>query len=275
MTTQNQLFEQVVSGKMEPVEAEQQAKQLGLPPLDNSPDPAMYDPMKEATWTLPMTLAWIMWQTPGAVRENWDAYRKQRRYWRECGAGWELVEEEPADKLGLILSAAESCNNGKSISVKDAAKELRDRLQAGDISATAIDEASDAIQSIPAHEWPYLAWGGQDQLLRHHSRQYRDVKLNAGNILGVWKVDEALAEGRRQRKQYPVEDVAAHIKERIDLFKVAKGKRWTRKELEKTLSARPMKHSGVSTTTVRAAWKQLSLPAAWKTPGRRNRGELG
>jgi hypothetical protein len=66
---------------MTPAEAEAEASRLGLPKLAKKPDPAEFDPMKEPSWTLIMALAWIMWRTPDAVRNHWDAYRVECEDW--------------------------------------------------------------------------------------------------------------------------------------------------------------------------------------------------
>lgn len=272
MTTRGELLDQVYRGGMEPVEAERRAKELGLPPLCPSPDDAMFDPEKEVTWTLPMALAWIMWRTLNAVREQWDAYRKHLWYWRECAPGWELVQVEPADKMGLILA-----DDTPGISVAEAIDNLWSKLQAGEVSATAISEADDTIQQIPKDEWPYLSWDGQDRLLRKHLRQYRDVKLSNAGITGKWKVDETKKE-RPARQRHSADDVAAHIMELADLFKAGKGRRWTREELEKNLKKDEGKFPGVSSTIVRKAWNtaktKTGFPQAWRTRGRRNENEL-
>lgn len=56
------LIEEAKFGRMSPAAAEAEAARLGLPPLASSPDPKQCDPMVEAWWTIPMTIAWIMWR---------------------------------------------------------------------------------------------------------------------------------------------------------------------------------------------------------------------
>jgi hypothetical protein len=75
------LIDKVKYGELTPQEAEAEAARLGLEPFEVSPNPADFDPMKEALWSLPMALAWIMWRTPDAVREMWDLYREKFRFW--------------------------------------------------------------------------------------------------------------------------------------------------------------------------------------------------
>ena len=60
---------------MSPDEAEAEAARLGLPPLASQPDPNKFDPMDEAWWTLPMTIAWIAWRNHTEVLDCYDPFR--------------------------------------------------------------------------------------------------------------------------------------------------------------------------------------------------------
>lgn len=51
----------VEGGEMQPSAAESWAQSFGWPPFAGWADPAKFDPMAEAFWTLPMTAAWIRW----------------------------------------------------------------------------------------------------------------------------------------------------------------------------------------------------------------------
>jgi len=57
---------------MTPEEAE-----AALPKIAEAPDPTEFDPIEETRWSLFMVLGWIMWRTPEAVRNQWDAYRME------------------------------------------------------------------------------------------------------------------------------------------------------------------------------------------------------
>ena len=48
--TRDDLITMVQRGEMTPVDAESQAKRLGLGPLASEPDPNDYDPMREPFW---------------------------------------------------------------------------------------------------------------------------------------------------------------------------------------------------------------------------------
>ena len=77
----DRLIEEAKYGRLTPDQVELEVGRLGLEPLKFTPNPDEFDPMKEPTWSLIMTLAWVMWRTPDAVREMWDHYRKEFRVW--------------------------------------------------------------------------------------------------------------------------------------------------------------------------------------------------
>jgi hypothetical protein len=79
----NRLFEKVRSWRWTPEWGEAVAGRLKLPPLNPAPDPARFDPMREACWTLGMVVAWGMWRDPARVRWGWDRYRLESFGWSE------------------------------------------------------------------------------------------------------------------------------------------------------------------------------------------------
>jgi hypothetical protein len=80
-SARDELIRLVNQGRLKPQDAEFEARQRGLEPFTVIPDPSAFDPMKEVTWSLLMALAWIMWRSAGAVREMWDLYRNEFRFW--------------------------------------------------------------------------------------------------------------------------------------------------------------------------------------------------
>jgi hypothetical protein len=75
------LITKVQHGELTPHEAEREATRLGLGPFTHTPNPSDFDPLREATWSLPMMLACVEYGTTDAVREMWDPYREKFRYW--------------------------------------------------------------------------------------------------------------------------------------------------------------------------------------------------
>lgn len=45
---------------------------------EREPPTALFNPMDEPRWTLPMTCAWIMWRDVGRVRDFWDRFQAER-----------------------------------------------------------------------------------------------------------------------------------------------------------------------------------------------------
>ena len=87
----DELLDAVQYGRMKPEEAETKLEELGLPPLARQPDPAMFNPMSEVWWTLPMAVSWIAWRSHEDVRSVWDDYRLECSDWlyREWRVGFE------------------------------------------------------------------------------------------------------------------------------------------------------------------------------------------
>jgi hypothetical protein len=64
------LLTKVQRGELTPQAAEEETARLGLQPFEVSPNLADFDPLKEASWSLPMALAWISWRSIDPVRER-------------------------------------------------------------------------------------------------------------------------------------------------------------------------------------------------------------
>lgn len=162
----------VMDGVMTSAEAEKLGGQWRLRPFTSRPKERLFDVNKEPTWSLVMTLSWIVWRDPSKVREAWDDYRTEcwewfavhRRLpidgdkkWHEV-YGAELRPLEPLSAMSLsILEAIDSDpdDRRKLVSVKTAREDLWRMLTEGRIAATGLN-ANNAIAQIPAHDWPYL-----------------------------------------------------------------------------------------------------------------------
>jgi len=67
-TVRDDIFDKVRRGEMTPPQAEAEAVRLGMKSFASEPDPAAFDPMCLAWWSLPMAIAWIAWRSPNRVR---------------------------------------------------------------------------------------------------------------------------------------------------------------------------------------------------------------
>lgn len=196
--------------------AERVAKKYKVGPLAKCPDSALFDPMAEVVWTLPMVVAWIVWRTPDDVRENWDAYRSEcvewrwntrrvshdgGRVWEAAGGWWELKTRDAATVNGLCLDEAVSdCTDEdevrKLVTVRHAWEELRSRAAAGELTVAALRNDDGRPVQIPVHEWAYLkhtgdrALGDELRFAMTSGPQYRDMTLNREDVCNLWRPNQ-------------------------------------------------------------------------------------
>lgn len=198
------------NGIVAPDEAEAMAEQWGLPPFQESPSTARFDPLAQAAWTLPMVLAWLAWRTPEAVRKEWDGYRREcwqwqsfhRRLpidggksWREVH-GFELVGLGSATARELSLAEALDITSGDAIlhmSIRSAREALWNALASETLVGNATDEIGNVV-TIPPREWAYLelaySQDGPDYLIRRpQSLQpvYRNLTFSSKDVMRLWK----------------------------------------------------------------------------------------
>jgi hypothetical protein len=213
----DEIAEAVQYGRMTPDEAETKLKDLGLPPLAPQPNPADYNPMGLVWWTLPMTVAWIVWRTSADVREAWDAFRKEGSFWVHerwragfdgpVYEGWKLRPLAPAKLSMLMLTEVhrrtEAKLPGEAISIGDATKALWRVLEAGALDGVGKKDHLDAPVPIPDHQWHNLAAieeGGRD-VVRHRERHgyswrgYVDVSFRRQDVMAIWPPSRMEARG--------------------------------------------------------------------------------
>ena len=85
------IIHRVLIGEITPGEAEIEAAALELGPLEESPDPSLFDPREEVWWSLPMVAAWIMYRDFDRVRRAWPLYSELVRVWK----GPKICESPP------------------------------------------------------------------------------------------------------------------------------------------------------------------------------------
>ncbi len=192
--SKSRAFGLVQNGEMTPEEAEAEAKRLGVGPLRKVADPAQFDPTSKATWTLAMAVAWIVWRTPDAVRENWDDYRRECFDWEPapccrrieggvfaCPTKTSLTGSPQTGEATSTASGPDE--DRKLMSVKSAREQLWQALEEGRLTATGErDLSGDPIQ-IPAHKWPSLELtptrnGRRDQLTYNQRQRKLPTKTS-------------------------------------------------------------------------------------------------
>src|SRR5262249_22556593 len=205
----DEIAEAVQYGRMTPTEAEAKLKELGLPPLAPQPNPADYNPMGQVWWTLPMTVAWIVWRTSDEVCEAWDTFRKKGSMWEhrpwQLGfdgpfhEGWHLKPRPPASLSLLALTEIYERSAGTfpddAISISDAKASLWQALEAGALQATGKRCAAEPPTPIPEHEWQNLVDFEEDgrDVVRHRERHgvsrrgYEEIVLRRQNVMAIWQ----------------------------------------------------------------------------------------
>jgi hypothetical protein len=71
----------MMEGKLGASDAEKFAREWSLHPFEKCPPKDKYNPLREAVWTLPMTLTWIVWRDLERVRESMDEVRSNTWEW--------------------------------------------------------------------------------------------------------------------------------------------------------------------------------------------------
>jgi hypothetical protein len=204
----DELFEAVQYGRMTPDEAEARAKQLGWAPLAEKPDPALFNPMGETWWTLPMAVAWIAWRAHTDVLDMWDTYRLECsdwhfRRWRiddgPIHEGHFLEPRKAATLSQLALWEIDRSVHGMipvaAVSVQNAKAKLWKALGENAMRATGINTESRQRVEISDYEWRDLEdfeENGRDVVRTRDgrlvsARGYDDLTFRRQNIMAIWQ----------------------------------------------------------------------------------------
>lgn len=192
-----QLIKRVEAGDLTPSEAEAEAVQLGIGPLQTRPDPAPYNPMRELWWTLPMAVAWIAYRTEDAVREWWPEYRAECTHWFDPdGQGQRLVPFPPASLTALRIAEQLDDRTDRdpkySMTVDEAIGALFSGLRCYDFDATGIASNTGLREQIPDLAWRELTIieteGDIARPVTGAGKSYRDLLVPIGPVRGPWNV---------------------------------------------------------------------------------------
>lgn len=164
------LIERAKYGEISGAEADREAVKAGLEPFAMRPDPAVFDPDREAYWTLPMAVAWIAYRSSDSVREAWDKYCAECwhwiwRRWRvgldgNVHEGWFLEQwlRPTLAKLALseALDATGESHQPSVMSIEESREALWSALREGLIEATGLDMRTERRVGVPAMDWQEL-----------------------------------------------------------------------------------------------------------------------
>ncbi|MCP4183441.1 MAG: hypothetical protein GY761_08995 [Hyphomicrobiales bacterium] len=139
-----------------------------------------FDPMLEIAWSLPMTIAWIVWRDIDEVRNQWNEYRSRKN--RPSATLLEMV---------LIDLDDSEIDRPKEMNVITAQKILLQELSNTNIKAIAINPNGE-IEPISADKWallePDTSQIDVDQLriLGQVESAYTEVRFPRAEILNIW-----------------------------------------------------------------------------------------
>ncbi|MEP9387156.1 hypothetical protein [Mesorhizobium sp. KR9-304] len=133
------------------------------------------DPMRQASWSYGMAVAWIVFRSTDGVREYGDSYALLAQI--------EAQNDAEDDDDGLV----------KAMTVADADFQLRRALSVGEFAADAVNAADGRPCRIPNHEWSRLEHAPDKNLVdqfrlsdRPLNIAYRDVQLQRAEIEWKW-----------------------------------------------------------------------------------------
>jgi hypothetical protein len=224
--TCDSLIDDVLHGRKTPAQVEAEAAALALGPLAVRPDCAAFNPMREESWTMPMTVAWIASRSIEAVTQQWDAYRAECREWHyqkwrvgldgPVYEGFALERARVASVTMLtLMEAIDNANlrNFLSTPVNDAKEVLWAALMDGLLSATCLVGQSRARQKVAPERWieattdehrghellrVFTAEGGREE--------YYGVLVPRKAVLSLWPNRELTLERARDEETTPLGD---------------------------------------------------------------------
>lgn len=201
LSPRDDIIDRVERGEITLEEAALEAFGLGLPPFEREPSWDAFDPMAEASWSLPMAVAWISRRTPHAVREAWDAYRQECWHWvfrrsrlgfdGPVREGYRLEQRSPASLDDLALEDTLARYDGAKaplLSAGEARNALWMALEQELVVASGLEGTTDRREPIPAMQWRDLKpgkWGARETVSAG-SLFYRDVVVPAKAVEMLW-----------------------------------------------------------------------------------------
>ncbi|KAB1089004.1 hypothetical protein F4V91_23215 [Neorhizobium galegae] len=156
---QKELVKEVFERKMTPDRAEEISQEMGYGPIAEEFDYLRYHVDSMPAWTLPMSMAWILWRDIEEVTKLHDPYRQNNFRWEAftfdpptrmtpgslplpalARRSFRLKRLEPATFLSISITSY----NGRAIPLRckdarEAKAMLWDKLILGEITATALD----------------------------------------------------------------------------------------------------------------------------------------
>ena len=176
------LLAHVLSGSLEPEEAEIEARRLGLAPLLDAPNPVDFDPLDEPDWSLLMTLAWIITRDLGVVRQQWDAWREKKAFWEPVSpvGGFKLTPIGVADMASLMVESAELADP----SVSGSFIELGRRVRSKELASFGVGG------KIPVSKWREANLTDKAGIRTRSREEIAAVYFKGDEVRSLWPRDD-------------------------------------------------------------------------------------
>lgn len=203
-----------LQGVIRPGVANKMARDEGLRPFVDTPDPNDYLIMDDATWTIEMVVAWIIWRHPSEVVRYFSPFRQKITQWKQIlslnsSPAYKFkLETNPPANLAAVKHESESGifrPNGRAVNQRlfkfsEAKRDLWRNLEIGALKGRAIVIEGSRPIEIPSLDWSYLEASMNEQgptELKFRSSstpQYKDVTFVRSDVFRIWPQADSLLE---------------------------------------------------------------------------------
>jgi hypothetical protein len=205
------ILERFRAGNITKEQADAESRNAGFNSMEERPSADECDPMKLPRWTLPQTLAWIIYRTPEAVRERHEVWRAESVIWHEVfgivdgerqHVRWEFRAPDRQSPMDVINEAIRiDTPEIVVLNPINARDELSDNLKRGALTAYGVRDGDREPRAIDKTAWdaidtlfvfnsltgPYDAGRDGDQ-----KALYSNVLVFPENVLTIWPMRTAL-----------------------------------------------------------------------------------
>jgi hypothetical protein len=191
-------------GEINRHQADAEARAHGFDSMECHPDRSEYDPLKKGLWTLPMTVAWIIYRSSDPVRELMEEYRAPCLVWRGTGQ-FALRDGKMEEVLGLLapirLSVYEVMKASEQRVASALAKtgrlacdELWEGLRSRTPGAEGVKSGERTHAPIPDSSWETLTWIRPETSIPDDAvaypgdttAAYREVRVRSNEVIARW-----------------------------------------------------------------------------------------
>ena len=187
------LIEKLYRGEVSLSEAKNEARELGLGPLEKTADPSTFDPMAELSWTPLMAVAWIVFRDPERVRWVTDEYRMKCTHFEPITKGekttFHIVTYSAANRYTLDTTyTSYVAARHTDMTVDEATQLLIQALKKGSIEATGIRQPETERSRIPSMQWEDLRFFLDDHsdIVGGTAARWHKVRLKRDGIEKLW-----------------------------------------------------------------------------------------